>query len=195
MAVHKAKHTLTTNAAHPNDTRPILREMLPFDGHLYTIGRLDATSEGLVVFTNDGPLTQRLTHPRHRHTKSYLIVVNGAPSAEALAEWRNGVWLWEESRSSKQAHPKQRGRHVKTAPCAVSMQGKPGKRTTLRVVMREGRKRQLRRVAAHLGHTIHHLQRTHIGRLSLGSLQPNQYRVLGQPDVAAMQEPDPALTS
>ncbi|MCY3935554.1 MAG: pseudouridine synthase [Chloroflexi bacterium] len=187
VAVNKAKHVLTTNAAHANDARPTLREMLPFAGHLYTIGRLDATSEGLVVFTNDGPLTQRLTHPRFRHTKTYQIVVNGAPSAEALVEWRNGVWLWEEGQPGK------RGRRVKTAPCAVSVLGKPGKRTTLRVVMREGRKRQLRRVAAHLGHTIHRLQRTHIGRLSLGSLQANEYRVLGLPDVAAMQEADPAL--
>ena len=188
VAVYKPKHVLTTNAAHPNDERPTMREMLPFSGHLYTIGRLDAESEGLVVFTNDGELTQKLTHPRFRHTKSYQIVVQGAPSAAVLAEWRNGVWLWEESRKGG------RPRRVKSTPCAIQVLGRPGKQTTLRVVLREGRKRQLRRIAAQLGHPIRRLQRTHIGQLSLGSLRPNEYRVLGSPDVAAMQQPDPALT-
>lgn len=188
VAVHKPRHVLTTNAAHPHDERPILRELLPFSGHLYTVGRLDAASEGLVVFTNDGALTQKLTHPRFRHTKTYQLVVKGQPSPQTLEEWRNGVWLLEESRSGG------RPRRVRSSPCSVQILGKPGKQTTLRVVLREGRKRQLRRIAAQLGHPIRRLQRTHIGQLSLGSLRPSEYRVLGAPDVAAMQRPDPALS-
>ena len=188
VAVYKPRHVLSTNAAHPGDERPILREMLPFSGHLYTIGRLDAASEGLVVFTNDGALTQELTHPRFRHTKSYQLIVYGQPSAEKLVEWRAGVWLLEESHSGG------RPRRVKSAPCSVEILGKPGKQTTLRVVLREGRKRQLRRIASQLGYPLRRLQRTHIGQLSLGSLRPGEYRVLGAPDIAAMRRPDPSLT-
>ena len=126
--------------------------------------------------------------PRFRHTKTYQLIVYGQPSAETLAEWRVGVWLFEENRSGG------RPRRVKSAPCTVQLQGKPGKQTTLRVVLREGRKRQLRRIAAHLGHPVRHLRRTHIGQLSLASLRPGEYRVLGVPDIAAMRRPDPSLT-
>lgn len=187
VAVFKPRHVLSTNAAHPGDERPTLREMLPFSGHLYTIGRLDAASEGLLVFTNDGELTQQLTHPRYGHTRTYQLVVYGQPSAAKLAEWQAGVWLLEEGKDG-------RPRRIRTAPCVAQIQGRPGKQTTLRVVLREGRKRQLRRVARQLGHPVRRLRRTHIGRLSLGSLRPGEYRVLGEPDIAAMREMDPAFS-
>ena len=193
VAVYKPRHVLSTNAAQAGDERPTLRGMLPFRGHLYAIGRLDAASEGLIIFTNDGALTQKITHPRYGHTKTYQITVYGRPSEATSKEWANGVWLLEERRQGG------RLRRVKTAPCVVQFMGKDrtstarSQQSQLRVVLREGRKRQLRLVAAQLGHPIRRLRRTHIGQLSLGSLRPGEYRVLGQPDIEAMFRPDPAF--
>jgi pseudouridine synthase len=177
IAAYKPRNVLTTNAAHSSDDRRTLREMIPVQGHLYAIGRLDADSEGLVVMTNDGELTNKLTHPRYRHTKTYRVTVQGLPNEEALERWQTGVFLED----------------GKTAPCSVRVIRGGTTQTVLRIVMTEGRKRQIRRVATLLGHPVKRLLRTNIGMLDLGELRAGDWRELTPREVKLMSTPSPEL--
>lgn len=172
-AVYKPLNVLSTNVPHHKDDRPTVRDMLPVEGHLFMVGRLDAESEGLIVLTNDGDLAQQVSHPRYEHTKTYKVVVYGLPSADTLAQWENGVYLEE----------------GKTAPCYVKVIKGDKEQSTLRVVMTEGKKRQIRRVAAVLKHPVKKLARTHIGQLGLGALRLGEWRQLTAADVEAMLKP------
>lgn len=175
IVVNKPLHVLSAPSTSPDDERPTIREMIPIDGHLFPIGRLDADSDGLMVLTNDGELTNRIAHPRYEHTKTYKIEVYGTPSEDTLEKWQNGVWLED----------------GKTSPCYVKLmdvntvQGT----STLRVVMIEGKKRQIRRVATKLGHNVRRLTRTHIGQLGLGTLRRGEWYELDEHEVAVMSEP------
>src|SRR5512135_2596981 len=113
--------------------RKTVRDLLPESGHLYPVGRLDWDSEGLILMTNDGDLTNRLTHPRYGHKKEYRVLVARPPDAEQLQAWRRGVVL---------------GEGEKTAPADVYEEGRAGKGAWLRVTMGEGRKRQIREIGS-----------------------------------------------
>lgn len=173
--LNKPTNVLSTNKAPEGDDRATVREMIPHEGHLFTIGRLDAESEGLMVMTNDGDLANRLAHPRYEHTKTYKITVYGEPTEATLEHWQNGVWL-EEGR---------------TAPCYVKVldTDKANGTTVLRIVMIEGKKRQIRRVATKLGHPVRKLMRTHIGQLGVGTLRRGEWYKLGDEEVHYMQQP------
>jgi pseudouridine synthase len=176
IAFNKPKYVLSDDG-HKDDNRKTVRDFLPYSEHLFSAGRLDIDSEGLMVLTNDGELANRLTHPRYRHTKTYKVVVVGLPSPETLEKWQRGVTIIEEDGSS-----------YRTAPCSVTITD-GGKETTLRVIMTEGKKRQIRRVAAQLGHPVLSLIRTHIGKLGLGSLRPGEWRELEAKDLVALKTP------
>jgi 23S rRNA pseudouridine2605 synthase len=176
IAFNKPKQVVSSNVRYQNDDRRTVREMIPLEGHLFTIGRLDADSEGLIILTNDGDLANELSHPSYRHTKTYKVVVQGLPSEETLKRWQEGVFVQDE----------ENGKEYKTKPCYVKiMEG--GKETTLRIVMTEGKKRQIRRVASILGHPVKSLMRTHIGTLPLGTLRPGDWRELTSKDIAALK--------
>ncbi len=174
IAFNKPKHVVSTDELHEGDTRKMVRDFIPFEEHLFSIGRLDADSEGLMVLTNDGELANRLTHPRYRHTKTYKVVVAGLPTQETVNRWQNGVFLEEDGQ---------------TAPCYVKITDGSPKETTLRIVMTEGKKRQIRRVAVLLGHPVKSLTRTHIGKLALGTLRQGEWRELTPKDVKALSTP------
>jgi 23S rRNA pseudouridine2605 synthase len=176
IAFNKPKQVVSSNVRYQNDDRRTVREMIPVEGHLFTIGRLDADSEGLIILTNDGDMANQLSHPRYHHTKTYKVVVSGLPTEETLEKWRNGVFLQDEDSEKPE----------KTAPCYVKITD-GGKETTLRVVMTEGKKRQIRRVAAMLGHPVRSLTRTHVGKLPLGSLRPGEWRELTGKDISALK--------
>jgi pseudouridine synthase len=178
FALYKPKNVLTTSAPHRGDERQTVLDLIPHRGHLFTIGRLDADSEGLVVLTNDGDLAHRLTHPRYRHTKTYKVTVRGLPSEAVLKRWEEGIWLEEEG---------------KTAPCLVSIVKGSPRETVLRVIMTEGKKRQIRRVALALGHPVERLVRTQIGMLSVEGLRPGEWRELSAHDVHELSTPSPAF--
>lgn len=182
IALHKPINVLTTNLGNRQDKRPTVRSLVPIEGHLFSIGRLDAESEGLVVLTNDGELVQRLTHPKFKHTKTYKVYVHGLPPLEVLERWREGITLQDED-----------GTSYKTAPCSVEIVKGDREITTLRVVMTEGRKRQIRRIAAALGHPVHRLLRTQIGKLEIGTLRPGEWRELDARDVQALSTPSDEL--
>lgn len=177
IALNKPKHVLTTDKPHRGDTRQTVSDLIGRDEHLFSIGRLDADSEGLVVMTNDGETAQRLSHPRYRHTKTYRVDVFGLPTAETLEKWQQGIFLEE----------------GKTAPCIVEIVKGSVKGTTLRIVMTEGKKRQIRRVAAALGHPVDRLVRTHIGMFAMTDLPPGASRELTQKEILALSTPSPEI--
>ena len=129
---------------------------------LHPVGRLDADSTGALLLTNDGDLTFALTHPSHDVPKTYRVWVEGQPSPQRLAQWRNGVML--------------EGR--KTRPAEVAVETPQADRTELRIVLREGRNRQIRRIAEQLGHPVITLHRIAIGSIQLGDLSEGEVRSL-----------------
>jgi 23S rRNA pseudouridine2605 synthase len=150
--------------------RQALGDLVSVPERLYPVGRLDASSEGLILLTDDGELANLLTHPRYGHEKEYRIVVNGRPSDETLESWRQGLLL-----DGK-----------KTAPARVEVLGARKDTTLLRVTMREGRKRQIRRVAETLGHPVVELTRTRLGPLDLGLLEVGQWRYLTAKEIGSL---------
>ena len=143
---------------------------------LYAVGRLDMDSSGLLLLTNDGDLAYRLTHPKFEHEKEYWALVEGSPNDVTVRRWRAGVLL--------------HGETTKTAPAVVERRLNPKSlppagagETWLRIVLHEGRKRQIRRMAKHLGHPVIQLIRFKIGGLELGNLKVGQWRELSAAEV------------
>jgi len=147
-----------------------VRDLVSLPGRLFPVGRLDLRSEGLMLLTDDGDLTYRLTHPRFGHEKEYRVLVEGEPDEATLKRWRRGVFL-----DGK-----------RTALAEVTVAGREKGATWLRVTLREGRKRQIRRVAAMLGHPAQRVIRVRIGPLRLGDLKPGQWRRLTGAEVSAL---------
>jgi len=138
--------------------RPTVVGLVPPEPHVYPVGRLDMDSEGLLIVTNDGELTHRLTHPSFGVPKEYLVHVEGEPSAGAVRRLREGVEL-EDGMS---------------APARVAVVSP----SLLRMVIHEGRNRQIRRMCETVGHPVIRLVRTRIGPLADPSLTPGSYRPL-----------------
>lgn len=154
-----------------NQGRPTIRDLVELSGHLYPIGRLDKQSEGLILLTNDGRLAHRLTHPRYGHEKVYLVDLEGAISDKKLERWRHGLTL--------------EGR--RTAPAKIEVIDRGPNRTRLRITLLEGRKRQIRRLAAMLGHPVVRLRRLSIGPVSLGDISPGEWRFLTGSEIQALR--------
>jgi pseudouridine synthase len=178
IAFNKPKYVLSTDEPHEGDTRKIITDFLPFKEHLFSAGRLDADSEGLMVLTNDGELANMLTHPRYRHTKTYKVVISGLPTQETLRQWQLGVELENEDGTIDYA-----------GPCFIHLIEGGDKESTLRIVMTEGKKRQIRRTAALFGHNVRSHIRTQMGKLMLGTLRPGEWRELAAKDLAALKTP------
>lgn len=171
VALHKPKGVISSLDDELEEGRTTVRDLVPLPGHLYPVGRLDKQSTGLILMTNDGNLAHKLTHPRYGHEKTYRVVVEGRISQEALARWQEGVYL--------------DGR--KTIPAKISIVQQDVSFTRLEIVMREGRKRQIRRVANMLGYPVTQLVREKIGPLTLGSLKPGDWRHLTDKEVTALK--------
>ena len=171
LAVNKPPGVVTT--ARDPFGRPTVMDLVPRVGRLYPVGRLDADSEGLLLMTNDGELANRLMHPRYGCEKEYRALVQGQPDEGALDRLRRGVEL-EDGPAAAEVEP-ERG---SAAP--------PG-RSWLRVTLREGRKRQVRRMLAAVGCSVERLQRVRIGPLELGGLPPGASRPLSRGEVAALR--------
>lgn len=128
---------------------------------LHPVGRLDTDSTGALLLTNHGQLTQTLTHPRHHIAKTYRVKVQGCPVPRVIEQWRQGVSL---------------AGHM-TAPAEVNVLNSKSP-ALLEIVLREGRNRQIRRVAEKLGHPVIRLHRTAIGSIRLGDLPMGTCREL-----------------
>ena len=171
--LYKPYGVVSTNKPQPQEKRRVVRDLIPHEGHLFTVGRLDADSEGLILLTNDGDLADKLMHPRYGHRKTYEVLVVGTPDAKTLNAWRKGVMLDD----------------GQTAPAKVRVIEQRANDTRLEIVMREGRKRQIRRVASLLGHPVKQLIRTRIEFLEIGHLRPGQWRTLSPKEVRLLKEP------
>jgi pseudouridine synthase len=169
IAVHKPRGVLAVSQ--DDRGRRTVRDLVPVKGHLYPVGRLDVTSEGLVLLTNDGGLTNQLTHPRYGHSKEYQAYIVGRPSERTLEKWRRGVFL-----DGK-----------RTAPADISILRTERDYTWIRLVLREGRKRQIRRVAAMLRHPVRRLIRVRIGPIHLGALAPGEWRHLNEKELGKLK--------
>ncbi len=152
----------------------IVADLVPDTIRTYPVGRLDLNSEGLVLMTNDGELTNLLTHPRYGHTKTYKVTLSGDVNEVKLNRWRSGGIILSDN--------------FRTAPCSVKLieQGRRG--AVVRVILREGHKRQIRETAEQLGMRVERLIRTHIGPLALGDLPPGKYRELSHREVEVLYE-------
>ncbi len=172
IALHKPKGVISSLDDELGQGRRTVRDMIPLPGHIYPVGRLDKQSTGLMLMTNDGDLAHKLTHPRYGHEKTYLVTITGKIDAETLNQWRRGVRL--------------DGR--KTAPAKIKVINQGANFTHLQIVMREGRKRQIRRVANMLEHPVTQLVRDKIGPISLGHLKPGEWRHLQPGEVSALKK-------
>lgn len=159
--VNKPRGVLS--AASDDRGRRCVTDLVPGAVRVYPVGRLDAESEGLIIVTNDGELTHRLTHPSWGVPKEYLAHVDGVPARGALARLRTGVELDDRP----------------TAPAVVSMP----QPSMLRIVIHEGRNRQIRRMCDAVGHPVLRLVRTRIGPLTDPALGPGEHRPLTADEV------------
>lgn len=172
LALNKPTGVVTT--VQDPQGRPTVMGLVPRVGRVYPVGRLDADSEGLLLVTNDGDLANRLTHPRFGCEKEYRALVEGEPDEADLELLREGVLLDDGA----------------TQPAEVGLEPARGLEpgfAIVRVTLREGRKRQVRRMLAAIGCRVERLQRVRIGPLELGDLPLGATRPLGRSEVAALR--------
>ncbi len=148
--------------------RPTVVGLVRSRRRLYPVGRLDADSTGLILLTNDGELANRLTHPRYGVRKTYRVRLARPPAERDLERLRSGVRLEDGP----------------TAPAEVDRRGE----REIEITIREGRKRQVRRMAEAVGNEVTALARVRIGPLELGGLAPGKGRRLGRDEVRALWE-------
>jgi 23S rRNA pseudouridine2457 synthase len=150
--------------------------------HVYAAGRLDYDSEGLLLLTSDGKLAHRVTHPRFKLEKVYLVQVEGCPTPTALETFRRGVII--QNKKTKPARVELLTTAPKIFPRVPPIRDRAAIPTTwLRVILREGRKRQVRRMTAAVGYPTLRLVRIAIGPVELGDLQPGRWRDLYSPEL------------
>ena len=140
---------------------------------IYPVGRLDFDSEGLILMTNDGDLANKLTHPRYGHEKEYRVLLARRPDDKQLQAWARGVVLEDGHR---------------TAPAQVRFESTSGKGAWIRVIMGEGRKRQIREIGFLLGLPVVRIVRIRIGTLRLDNLKPRQWRYLTTQEVDELRK-------
>ena len=173
LMLHKPVHVVST-AADPQGRQTVLSLVArAYPGvRLFPVGRLDYFSEGLILLTNDGRLAQRLMHPRHHLPKEYEVLVRNVVTQKALQSMRSGMRLAE-------------GEEL--LPVEVTARSTSSGCTLLRMVLRQGVNRQIRRMCRDLGLTILRLRRVAIGPLQLGKLGTGQYRLLEEAELAALR--------
>lgn len=155
------------------DDRKIVTDFVKVTDYLFIVGRLDYDSEGLVLLTNDGDAANRLTHPRYEHEKEYLVELGRQPDNEQLVIWRNGVVMEDGYR---------------TMPAQVEIQAKEKSGRWIRVVLREGKKRQIREIGERIGLPIKRIIRRRIGPLELGPLKPGEWRRLSSEEISKLNK-------
>jgi 23S rRNA pseudouridine2605 synthase len=171
IAINKPRNMLSLDA--PDDPRPQIFDLIPDERHLYPVGRLDFDSEGLVLLTNDGRLANRLTHPRYEHDKEYEVKVTRRPDEEQLAIWRRGVVLEDGYR---------------TLPAEVEVKSYTKSGAWLKIILREGKNRQIRRTGVRIGLPVRQIRRVRIGPITLGKLQTGNYRYLKPEEIETLRE-------
>jgi 23S rRNA pseudouridine2605 synthase len=169
-AVNKPRGWLCTN--HDPAGRPRVVDLVPqVAQRVYTVGRLDEASEGLLLLTNDGDLANQLMHPRYGVEKTYLVQVAGDPTPEDLKQLLRGVWLSDG--------------HVKAE--RIKREKRQKGSTWLRIVLREGKNREIRRMLARLEHKVLRLRRVALGPLALAALPTGKSRRLRRDEIEGLR--------
>ena len=169
--VHKPPGVLCTN--HDPSRRPLAIDLIPHvEQRVYTVGRLDEASEGLLLMTNDGELANELMHPRYGVEKTYLVQVAGKPSPQDLDQLTEGVWLSDGKVKAKSA------KRVRSQDAS----------TWVRIVLSEGKNREIRRMLAKLEHKVLRLRRIAIGPVQLDRLPKGKARKLSLGELEELRE-------
>ena len=175
---HKTAGTITST--HDTHSRLTVMDMLPkrvVDAGVLPAGRLDLETEGMLIFTNDGDLLHRITHPRYRCRKEYFVVLSRAPSERVLETLRRGVFLPDVGKE--------------TSPAQITrLRRRKDGTASLHIVIHEGMKRQIRRMFSGQGLEVTYLKRISIGKLNLDDLAPGKYRTLRDRDLDLLLKSD-----
>ena len=170
-AVNKPKGYVSTN--HDPSGRPRVIDLLPeVPERVYSVGRLDEDSMGLMILTNDGELANRLAHPRYGVEKTYRALVAGTPSREVISKLTEGIWLSDGKVRAKRAR----------------VVGTQGEATSIELVLAEGKKREIRRMLAKFGHKVMSLTRIAIGPVALKGLGLGEHRHLSRTEVELLRK-------
>lgn len=160
IALYKpVKFLSDLNAA---DDRDLARNLIKIEGYLFPVGRLDYSSEGLIIFTNDGEFANKVTHPRYQIEKEYLVKFKGALNREEMNQMKHGLVI------DGSLHKVEKISYIK-----ASLQN-----SWYSIVLREGKNRMIRKMGEKMGHQVLKLKRVRIGSIGLGSLRPGEYRFL-----------------
>lgn len=172
LVAHKPPGMVTT--LHDPEGRPTIRDLLS-EGtdRVFPVGRLDFGTRGLVLLTNDGELASRLLHPRHGVSRTYRAKVLGRPDEKALRRLRQGIRI----------EP-----GVRTAPADVRIEAELPRKTWLTIKIREGRRREIRRMCEAVGHPVDRLIRERFGPVELGAMPPGTVRPLSPQEVRALRQ-------
>jgi 23S rRNA pseudouridine2605 synthase len=171
VALNKPPRVVVT--ADDPEGRPTVFDLVRDAGapRLFAVGRLDVATAGLLLLTDDGELANRLAHPRHKVAKEYVAVVTGVPGERDLRALREGVELDDGL----------------TLPAEAELLGSARGMSRVRLVIREGRNRQVRRMLDAVGHPVRELTRTGFGPVRLGRLRPGGWRKLRPGEVDALR--------
>ncbi len=169
FVLNKPVGVVSTNS--DPDGRPRVIDLIKSDERLYPVGRLDRTSEGLILVTNDGELANRLTHPRYGIEKVYRVRVAGNPAPQELGKLRKGIFLSDGMAKVSSIQIKRRFKQS----------------TELEIVLKEGRNREIRRILARIGHKVMQLKRVAIGPIRLGTMPVGAHRMLSRDEVQALR--------
>jgi len=173
VVLNKPTGVLTT-LADPRRRKTIVSFLPDFGVQLKPVGRLDMDTEGLLICTNDGELAQRLAHPSHGIEKEYLATVKGVPDEAALEKLRKGVFV--------------DGARTAPAEAAISYKDPNERMAALRIVLHEGRKRQVRLMCQTVGHPVMSLKRIRVGPLLVKGMRPGECRLLGKKEVDSLRK-------
>jgi 23S rRNA pseudouridine2605 synthase len=165
FAVNKPIGVVTTNR--DPQGRPRVVDLVPPNERVFPVGRLDRSSEGLILLTNDGELAQRLTHPKFGVRKVYRVTVAGKVDSQTMKRMREGIYIAEGLVRVDGA------KLLKTRSRSTEME----------IVLREGKNREIRRILANLGHKVQRLRRIAVGPLKLGEVPPGAYRTLSREEI------------
>ncbi len=167
LAVNKPVGVLCTTAKHDGETT--IYDIINYPKRIFSVGRLDKDSEGLLLMTNYGDIFNKIMRSENRHEKEYLVTVNREIRPDFLRKMARGVVL--------------PGLNVRTQPCQVSRVGK----NRFRIVLRQGLNRQIRRMCEALGYKVTRLVRIRIMNIELGNLKPGEYRRIGKQEYARLE--------
>lgn len=182
VKVYKPKGMLS-DIGGQTDGRPTVAELLPPGvGRVFPVGRLDLNSEGLVLLTDDGELAHRLTHPRYEHPKTYYVLIDSYPGEEALNRLRNGIELEDGLTAPAKVDI------VDSPPVGLILDEGYRRGTWLRIVLREGKKRQIRHMISAVDLFLHRLVRWSIGPLTIARLPPRESAHLAKGELASLRD-------